>query len=418
MALGIPILSAYPTIQSRLTRAHAELRALIAPTGFVAYLGTSRALPGDPAFERARRVGEVLADRGVIVGSGAAGGVMDAVSQGNARNGIQPIGFLTEEWRDSRSRNILPERILWFDDLYTRELALLFLSAAVILDEGGAGSMRESANYVLMEQLEHVKRRKPFVVIAAEFWKGQIEQWRTAALRRHMDPFDLGLVQLASSAETAVDLALGGTPALPHERLPVFGPIYECLRRAERRVGRPLNIAFLPSIPSGSGQEDSITLVMALSDHNEVAGDLQATIISNGYRFRATDVPYPASLLTVHRYEATNAQTLCLLTCGWGEVPQALQEASLTFGSKNYVLEGGLGFALQTVLHTREPFDVELASNMFSGRTGDSTMIRNDAIRILWNSRLFGLIRRIRSVTPFPEIVTEGIQWHERDVTL
>lgn len=62
------------------------------PAATVAVFGSSRPLPGDPAYAEGVRLGALLAGAGLAVATGGYGGVMEAVSAGAASAGGTVIG--------------------------------------------------------------------------------------------------------------------------------------------------------------------------------------------------------------------------------------------------------------------------------------------------------------------------------------
>ncbi len=114
------------------------------PAATVAVFGSSRPVPGDPAFADGVRLGELLAGAGLVVATGGYGGVMEAVSAGAAAAGGTVIGVTAPA--------VFPDRVAANGHL-TREIVagtiserihrLIDLADATITLPGSLGTFTE-----------------------------------------------------------------------------------------------------------------------------------------------------------------------------------------------------------------------------------------------------------------------------------
>ena len=110
----------------------------------VAVFGSSEALPGEPLYEEARRLGELLAASGCTVVTGGYGGVMEAACRGARDAGGQAVGVVCDGWseRGRHPNAYLSERV-GTPDLHTRTQALVERADAYVVLPGKSGTLAE-----------------------------------------------------------------------------------------------------------------------------------------------------------------------------------------------------------------------------------------------------------------------------------
>jgi uncharacterized protein (TIGR00730 family) len=169
----------------------------------VSVFGGSKTLPGEPAYEDARALGEALARAGWTVATGGYMGVMEAASRGACEAGGHVIGVtcsLIEGWRGIGPNRWVKEEIK-FPTLRERLAHLVeFCDAAVALP-GGIGTLSELAlTWSLMQTGEIT--RKPFVAVGP-LWTATVSAFVQHA-GAYLHPGDDQLVILAARPEEAV----------------------------------------------------------------------------------------------------------------------------------------------------------------------------------------------------------------------
>jgi uncharacterized protein (TIGR00730 family) len=113
----------------------------------VTVFGGSQPNPGEPAYEQAQRLGEILARRGHTVLTGGYIGTMEAVSRGAAEAGGRVIGVTCDEietWRAVGPNRWVQEE-LRFARIRERLFGLIDHCDAAIVLPGGIGTLAELA---------------------------------------------------------------------------------------------------------------------------------------------------------------------------------------------------------------------------------------------------------------------------------
>jgi uncharacterized protein (TIGR00730 family) len=143
----------------------------------ITVFGGAQPQPNSPAYEEARLLGELLAQRGHTVLTGGYIGTMEAVSRGAAEAGGHVIGVTCEDieaWRAvSPNRWVKEERRC--KTLIGRLQALVEGCDAALALPGGAGTMTEIAlmwNLMIVES----RHRSPLILIGRG-WQSTFDQF-------------------------------------------------------------------------------------------------------------------------------------------------------------------------------------------------------------------------------------------------
>ena len=171
----------------------------------VSVFGGSKPQPGSSAYEEARQLGELLAQRGHTVLTGGYIGTMEAVSRGAAEAGGHVIGVTCgeiERWRDVGVNRWVKEE--WRKQTLVERLQVLIRECdAAIALSGGPGTLTEIS---LMWNLMIVKsmRRRPLVLIG-DGWQSVFDQFLNS-LGTYIPDVQRELVSFAKNGQTAVEL--------------------------------------------------------------------------------------------------------------------------------------------------------------------------------------------------------------------
>ena len=142
----------------------------------VSVFGGSQPKPGDAAYEEARLLGELLAQRGHVVLNGGYIGTMEAVSRGASEAGGHVIGVTCEEietWRQVKANAWVKEEIRK-KTLIERLQVLIEKSDAAIALPGGPGTLAEIAltwNLMIVES----RHRSPLILVG-DGWQSVFAQ--------------------------------------------------------------------------------------------------------------------------------------------------------------------------------------------------------------------------------------------------
>ena len=166
----------------------------------------ARPRQGDPAYEDAFRLGNLLGQAGHIVLTGGYIGTMEAVSRGAAEAGAHVIGITCEEieaWRGVSCNPYVIEEIR-YTTLRERLGALIEGCDAALALPGGAGTLAEVALMWNMLITGAISPR-PLILIG-EGWHATFDSF-FASLGVYVSETDRAWLRFAGDIEEAINLA-------------------------------------------------------------------------------------------------------------------------------------------------------------------------------------------------------------------
>jgi uncharacterized protein (TIGR00730 family) len=171
----------------------------------VSVFGGSQPRPGSPAYEKARQLGELLAQRGHTVMTGGYIGTMEAVSRGAAEAGGHVIGVTCaeiERWRDVGANQWVKEERKE-ETLMERLQVLIRECDAAIALPGGPGTLTEICltwNLIIIGAMH----RRPLVLVG-EGWQSVFDHFLNS-LGTYIPDVQRELISFAKDGQTAVDM--------------------------------------------------------------------------------------------------------------------------------------------------------------------------------------------------------------------
>ena len=171
----------------------------------ISVFGGSQPKEGSPAYEEARLLGQMLAQRGHVVLNGGYMGTMEAVSRGAAESGGHVIGVTCEDiekWRKVGPNAWVKEE--WRrKSLFERLQALVESCDAALALPGGPGTLTEISlmwNLMIVESIH----RRPLILIG-DGWQSVFDQF-FKQFQTYMPAKQQQLVLFAKHVHLAVDM--------------------------------------------------------------------------------------------------------------------------------------------------------------------------------------------------------------------
>jgi uncharacterized protein (TIGR00730 family) len=141
------------------------------PNRKITVFGAANTLPGEPLYEDALALGQLLAKEGFNVITGGYIGTMEAVSRGAAESGAHVIGITCrdiEAWRGVKANQWVIEE-QQFDTLNQRLEMLIRSCDAALALPGGIGTLVE-ISLTWNQMVIHAMDPKPLIIIGPG-WK-------------------------------------------------------------------------------------------------------------------------------------------------------------------------------------------------------------------------------------------------------
>jgi uncharacterized protein (TIGR00730 family) len=169
----------------------------------VSIFGSARVEPGDPSYDKAYMIANLLAKRGYTVISGGGGGIMEAANKGAAEAGGRSVGLNIELPMEQKPNPYSNVRIE-FRYFFVRKVMFVKYAQAYVVMPGGFGTLDE-----LMESLTLIqtKKIKPFPVILVDhsFWDPLLEFFKIHLLPKGLISIeDLDFLRVIDDPEEVV----------------------------------------------------------------------------------------------------------------------------------------------------------------------------------------------------------------------
>ena len=170
----------------------------------VTIFGGSKCVEGSEEYGQARRVGQLLAEKGFTICTGGYLGVMEAASRGAHERGGRVLGILMNQFKSEPNR-YLTEKVA-SAHFYERLQNLITRSVGFIAVRGGAGTVTE-LSLVWNKLQTKVLEPRPLVLLG-RCWPPVIECFRENLV---VGEQDVSLLDFVNTAEEAVRVILEKT---------------------------------------------------------------------------------------------------------------------------------------------------------------------------------------------------------------
>ena len=169
----------------------------------VSIFGSTRVKPEDEVYQKAERIGGLLAENGFAVITGGGPGVMEAANKGAVLAGGKSIGLniqLPLEQKPNPYANVS----LSFRYFFVRKVMFVKYAMAFIILPGGFGTMDE-----LMESMTLIQTRRirpfPVILVGTDYWKGFLKWMKEVVLKEgKISAEDMDIFQIIDEPEKIV----------------------------------------------------------------------------------------------------------------------------------------------------------------------------------------------------------------------
>lgn len=132
------------------------------------FFGSARLEPGTPYYEKAVKLGGMLADAGYSIVTGGGPGIMEAGNKGAFDASGQSLGLSIELPTEQNVNPYVTEHIPFFY-FFTRKVILTFSAEAYLYFPGGFGTLDEFFEILTLVQTNKIKR-VPIILVGSDFW--------------------------------------------------------------------------------------------------------------------------------------------------------------------------------------------------------------------------------------------------------
>ncbi|MGV8058317.1 MAG: TIGR00730 family Rossman fold protein [Smithellaceae bacterium] len=169
----------------------------------VSIFGSARVKPKDEYYQKAEKLGLLLAQNGFNVITGGGPGIMEAANKGANEGGGKSVGMnirLPFEQIPNPYANIHID----YKYFFIRKVIFVKYAVAYVILPGGFGTMDELFEALTLIQTKRIKSF-PVILMGSEYWHGLFDWIRNTMLAEgKITPADLDLIQVIDDPEEAV----------------------------------------------------------------------------------------------------------------------------------------------------------------------------------------------------------------------
>jgi len=171
----------------------------------VSIFGSTRVKPEDEIYQKAERIGQLLAENGFSVITGGGPGVMEAANKGASLAGGKSIG-INIELPLEQAPNPYTNINLTFHYFFVRKVMFIKYAVAYVILPGGFGTMDELFESITLIQT-HKIRPFPVILVGSKYWKGLFDWIKEVVLKEgKISPADLEILQLIDEPEDIIKI--------------------------------------------------------------------------------------------------------------------------------------------------------------------------------------------------------------------
>jgi uncharacterized protein (TIGR00730 family) len=180
----------------------------------VSVFGSTRVREGDPEYQLAETMGQLLAETGFAVITGGGPGAMEAANKGAQSKGGASIGFNIRLPNQQRPNPYIDyDKLVTFEYFFVRKVMFLKYSQAFIVLPGGFGTLDELSEAITLIQTGK-SQKFPVIMMGSEYW-GDLYRWirnRMLEEKGFIAEADLDFIFIEDDPVKVVDLILGFYP--------------------------------------------------------------------------------------------------------------------------------------------------------------------------------------------------------------
>jgi len=146
----------------------------------VAFFGSSRATPDDPAYTLAEKTARLLAESGYTILTGGGPGIMEAANKGAMEAGGLSIG-LNIDLPQEQAPNPYLAKLLNFRYFFVRKVMFVKYSVGFVIAPGGFGTLDELFEATTLVQTRRI-RPFPVILLGSAYWQGLLDWLRAVVV--------------------------------------------------------------------------------------------------------------------------------------------------------------------------------------------------------------------------------------------
>jgi len=166
----------------------------------VSIFGSARVKPGDPIYDKAYTIAQLLARRGYAVITGGGEGVMEAANKGAADGGGRSVGMNIELPMEQKP-NPYSNLKLSFRYFFVRKVMFIKYAQAYVVLPGGFGTLDELSEALTLIQTQKI-RPFPVIMVEKSYWAPLVDWFKQTMLAQEkISKEDLDIFRIIDDPE-------------------------------------------------------------------------------------------------------------------------------------------------------------------------------------------------------------------------
>ncbi|MDO8504205.1 MAG: TIGR00730 family Rossman fold protein [bacterium] len=173
----------------------------------VAIFGSTRSLPSDHYYQKARELGDILTKAGFTVVTGGGSGIMEAANRGAFEAGGESVG-LNIKLAKRQAINKYVTKSISFQHFFTRKVMFSFAANVYVFFPGGFGTLDEFFEMIMLVQTKELHKPVLIIAVGKEYWQ-PLFSWLENEVykkRKAIAAKDLKIFHLVDSVKEALEL--------------------------------------------------------------------------------------------------------------------------------------------------------------------------------------------------------------------
>lgn len=173
----------------------------------VTVFGSTMYKEGDAVYEKAQKLGGLLAKEGFTVVTGGGPGIMEAVNKGAYEAGGESVGINIQLDGAERANSFLKKSI-GFHYFFVRKVMLSYSAYGYVFFPGGFGTLDEFFEIVTLVQTRRLGRKVLVIAVGKDYWKPFFDWIEKDLYGKHktIKKEALDIFQLVDTSEEALKI--------------------------------------------------------------------------------------------------------------------------------------------------------------------------------------------------------------------
>lgn len=140
----------------------------------VTIFGSHRLTQNTRIYQEARKLGGILAEKGMITATGGGPGVMEAANRGAFENGGRSVGLGIELYGKEPQNKYVRESLIFYY-FFVRKVMLARIGQAYVFFPGAFGTLDEFFEFSTLVVTKKFHKEMPIILVGKDYWTSLLD---------------------------------------------------------------------------------------------------------------------------------------------------------------------------------------------------------------------------------------------------